>query len=131
MEHSEIVYKQIFKGLINFSLLILYCSGIFWLSDQPSLPAPKMFIHQDKLFHAGAYFIMAVLAWRSFNCIFNNLTILAIMTLTFCSLFGWSDEWHQSFVPGRFASISDWFADTMGAVLSISLLQNIYSRKQK
>ncbi len=31
------------------------------------------------------------------------------------SAFGASDEWHQSFVPGRSAELADWVADTAGA----------------
>ena len=31
------------------------------------------------------------------------------------SLFGASDEFHQSFVPGRDTDVFDWVADTLGA----------------
>lgn len=129
MQYPETFNNQSIKGLINFSLLILYCSGIFWLSDQPSLPAPSLFKHQDKLFHVGAYFIMGLLAWRSFHTFIGHPILLAIVTLTFCSLYGWSDEWHQSFVSGRYASFADWLADTTGAILSIGLMLKINSRK--
>ena len=37
------------------------------------------------------------------------------------SLFGVSDEWHQSFVPGRSCEVADWVADTLGAALAVSL----------
>jgi len=33
------------------------------------------------------------------------------------SLYGVSDEWHQSFVPGRDPSLGDWAADTVGVLL--------------
>ena len=73
---------------------------------------------------------MGVLAWRSFNSIISSPTILATVALAFCSLYGWSDEWHQSFVPGRYSSISDWLADTIGAALSIGLLLHYRKGKQ-
>lgn len=35
------------------------------------------------------------------------------------ALYGVSDEVHQIFVPGRTASIDDWIADVVGAILTI------------
>jgi VanZ family protein len=37
------------------------------------------------------------------------------------SAFGASDEWHQSFVPGRSAEVADWVADTAGAACAAVL----------
>jgi VanZ family protein len=37
------------------------------------------------------------------------------------SAFGASDEWHQSFVPGRFTDFWDWLADTLGAAIAVGL----------
>ena len=107
--------------ILDFTLLIFYCLFIFWLSDQPSLPVPQVFSSQDKILHAGAYFIMGLLAWRSFKYLFNKPIILALLSITFCSLYGISDEWHQSFVEGRFPDIIDWIADTSGAGLAVFL----------
>jgi VanZ family protein len=59
----------------------------------------------DKIFHAGAYFIMGLLAWRNFKHLTDSPIILALLSFTFCSLFV-SDEWHQSFVEGRFSDIA-------------------------
>ena len=102
-------------------LLILYCTFIYWLSDQPSLPTPMLFSHQDKLFHAGAYFVMAGFALRIFRYHTVSLPKLVINSLIFCSLYGMSDEWHQSFVPGRMSDVADWAADTVGAMLFLGL----------
>jgi VanZ family protein len=37
------------------------------------------------------------------------------------SLFGMTDEWHQSFTPGRAVEIADWVADTLGAITAVGL----------
>jgi VanZ family protein len=103
----------------DFTLLFFYCLFIYWLSDQPSLPAPMWFEHQDKLYHAGAYSIMGLLAWRSFKHLVSSPIILALLSIAFCSLYGLSDEWHQSFVAGRESDSVDWFADSSGAGLAI------------
>ncbi|MGZ5007220.1 MAG: VanZ family protein [Methylobacter sp.] len=106
---------------LNFTLLSLYCAFIYWLSDQPTLPVPDLFSVQDKVLHAGAYFIMAVLAWRGFKQLGYSPIILVWLTITFCSLYGVSDEWHQSFVEGRTPDVADWLADTVGAGLAAFL----------
>jgi len=106
---------------LDTALLILYCSFIYWLSDQSSLATPMLFAHQDKLFHAGAYFLLAVFTLRAFRHGITSSPILLISSLVFCSLYGFSDEWHQSFVPGRMSDIADWMADTLGAGLFLGL----------
>ena len=114
--------------LLDFTALLLYCLFIYWLSDQPSLHTPKWFEHQDKLHHAGAYFIMAWLAWRCFRPLPGPSIIPALLSLGFCSLYGVTDEWHQSFVSGRTSDITDWAADTIGAGIAVILLYKL--RKQ-
>jgi len=43
---------------------------------------------------------------------------LAVLTV---SAFGVTDEWHQSFVPGRDCDVFDWLSDTLGAALAVTL----------
>ena len=113
------------RNQLNFLGLFLYCLLIYWLSDQPVLPMPMVFSFQDKIQHLIAYFIMAVLAWRSFQIMVGSIRILAVVSVVFCSLYGVSDEWHQSFVPGRDVSALDWIADTLGAILAVFLLKKL------
>lgn len=111
--------------ILDVTLLFVYCLFIYWLSDQSSLPVPQVFSFQDKILHAGAYFIMGLLAWRSFKYLLNEPIILALLSIAFCSLYGISDEWHQSFVEGRFSDFADWVADTSGAGLAVFLLYKL------
>lgn len=108
--------------ILDFSGLLLYCLFIYWLSDQHRLPTPDVFDGQDKVLHFGAYFIMGFLAWRSFKHLLPSPIMLALVSAVFCSLYALSDEWHQSFVPGRSSDVLDWTADTLGASFSIFLL---------
>jgi VanZ family protein len=112
--------------IIDNLALLFYCGVIFWLSHKPSLPLPMLFEYQDKLHHATAYFIMAILAWRAFRHFVTLPFILAIVSVVFCSLYGISDEWHQSFVVGRTADAWDWVADTFGAFMAMVLLTRFY-----
>jgi VanZ family protein len=113
--------------ILNLLFLILYCLFIYYLSDQESLPAPMWFKHQDKLYHGGAYFVMGILAWSSFSDWISSTRTLLLFCIAFCSLYGVSDEWHQTFVTGRDSSSLDWMADTFGAVMAILICQKISS----
>ncbi len=98
-------------------LLLSYCAVIYELSDQPVLPVPALFNMQDKVIHAMAYAVMAALFWQTARYRMPKLFPCAVVTVLFCSLYGISDEWHQSFVAGRMADPLDWLADTTGALL--------------
>ena len=115
---------------LDLTVLLMYFLFIYWLSDQSSLPAPMWFEHQDKLNHAGAYFIMTLLAWRSLRHHISSPIIVFFISVVFSSLYGLSDEWHQSFVEGRQSDVLDWVADTTGAILamlSLKIYQTIKS----
>ncbi len=106
-------------------LLCCYCGLIYWLSSQSHLSVPYAFDMQDKLIHAAAYAVMAYLFWQTWHRRLPALW-LVWMTVLFCSMYGISDEWHQSFTPGRDASVYDWLADTLGAFL---LTITLYKRE--
>lgn len=110
--------------ILDFTLLVLYCLFIYWLSDQSSLQKPFDFgfDYQDKLYHAGAYSIMGLLAWRAFKSFLDVPIILSMLSIAFCSLYGLSDEWHQSFIMGRESEVADWVADTSGAFMAVMSL---------
>ncbi|ATG90843.1 VanZ family protein [Methylomonas koyamae] len=102
--------------ILDLSALLLYCALIFWLSDQAKLPDHSLIENQDKLDHFLAYFAMAVFAWRYFAHFSVPRHWQLLIGTVFCSLYGLSDEWHQSFVAGRESSALDWLADTLGGL---------------
>jgi len=119
--------------------LLILCAAIIWQSSFPSLQKEALFPHQDKLLHLTAYGLMAFLAARAFDrerpgAGRSKLFKTRIFAMGFTILFGLSDEIHQAFVPGRFASIWDWFADVLGSGIGVWIffhLQNRRSRKRK
>ena len=115
---------------IDWSALVGYCGLIFWLSAQEKLPVPQVFDVQDKFMHTAAYFVMGVFSWRAFQHANLKHSHLAIFTILFCSLYGMSDEWHQSFVSGRSPSAWDWLADTVGACLAVGSMQKLRLSKR-
>ena len=101
----------------------LYAGMIFYLSSQshPEEQLPSLVFEEvsDKVLHAVEYGILSVLCYRAFRwaagpAIAQQAVVLAIVT---ASLYGITDEVHQSFVPLRDSSWQDWLADTIGAII--------------
>ena len=87
---------------------------IFYLSAQAN-PLPLLTAHVwDKLLHAIEYAGLGVLLLRAFKGERLPWRTALLLALVLTSLYGASDEWHQSFVPGRDSEIADWYADTTG-----------------
>lgn len=70
----------------------------------------------DKMAHFGVYGLLGTLLCR---VPFRRYP--ALWALLAASAFGVTDEWHQSFVPGRSPDVRDWIADTLGAALAVGL----------
>jgi len=115
---------------VDSTLLILFCCFIFWLSDQSTLPTPLKFPYQDKVMHMGGYFILTAFTVRAFRHLQLSYGLFLASCLMFSSLYGVSDEWHQSFVPNRLSDFNDWLADTVGAILLLTLY-HFYRKKNK
>ncbi|MGA1844072.1 MAG: VanZ family protein [bacterium] len=100
---------------------ILYAFIIFYLSSQSSISVGPDIPHIDKLYHAGIYFVFALLLWRAFHYYSPPfLQKRAIWCALICTIiFGMSDEWHQLFVSFRHADIFDLLFDSVGASLAI------------
>jgi len=110
--------------------LVAYCGFIFFLSSQSRLiDTPLDFPNKDKLVHAIAYAIMAYAAWSAFRHHLAKHLLLAVVSVLFASMYGVSDEFHQSFVAGRDADVWDWLADTVGASLMVVVLYRRRLRK--
>lgn len=101
-------------------------AAIFWMSSRSTLPVPVWFPHQDKLAHAVVYFVLAILFWRSARHVIQSPLVLAWVSVGLASLYGVSDEWHQSFVEGRSADWLDWLADTVGAGLGVFCIYQMH-----
>lgn len=109
------------QQLVDAAALVAWCAVIYLLSDQPALPMPQLFPHQDKLHHFIAYAVMGALAFRAMRHRLHG-NALWLAGVIFCSLYGVSDEYHQSFVPGRMSEVADWLADTLGAAVAVGTL---------
>jgi len=108
----------------RFIPMITVMGTIFVLSHQPgdtlSLPdVPNI----DKLVHSLVYGTLAAATLYAIpGGVIKKFPLRSsLFVVLFCLLYGLSDEWHQSFIPGRFPSGWDIAADTLGAVVVVYL----------
>lgn len=111
-----------FPPLVWRTLLFLWMATIFVLSAQSSLPTQDLFAGQDKLAHFLAYGLLGVLLSRSLRPMKVETWQRIILITALTTLYGISDEYHQSFVPGRDVSTLDVLADGMGGFLAAQVL---------
>ena len=97
---------------------------IFFLSHQPGdlLQLPPI-IGVDKLMHIIAYGVRAATILYALHPYVHNSRLhpALVGVVMFCLLFGISDEFHQSFIPGRYVSAWDVAADCFGALLVVCI----------
>lgn len=110
--------------LLRLLPMISVMGSIFYLSQQSG----EMFdmgqvTGLDKLAHFTLYGLLAA------TVIFAQSPLrrqhvpqrVSWLTVIVCLVYGLSDEWHQSFVPGRDVSGADVVADLLGAIVAAGL----------
>ncbi|MDQ2996953.1 MAG: VanZ family protein [Chloroflexota bacterium] len=102
---------------------------IFFLSSQPQLPSPPDPL-ADLIFKKGAHFtVYAVLAVLFRRALPPSRLIWALSWM-FTVLYAASDEWHQSFVPGRHPQLTDVLIDACGAAAGLLIFWWLQRRAQ-
>jgi VanZ family protein len=108
---------------LSLLMALTWMAALFYLSHQSRLPAPSLFSGQDKVIHALAYGGLAVMLLAAQPLRAGRYSWQQIgASVVIASLYGASDELHQSFVPGRSPEIGDWVADTLGALIAVLLV---------
>jgi VanZ family protein len=97
--------------------VLAYAALIFFLSSLSSFPeAVPSFIGFDKAAHFMEYYFFGCLLYRWFSSMdrCRKRGLVLVMTILIGIGYALSDEWHQSFVPGRDASLWDALFDSLG-----------------
>ncbi|MFC1632026.1 VanZ family protein [Candidatus Omnitrophota bacterium] len=104
----------------------LYAGLIFAYSAQAQLSLAPRMLHGDKLLHVLEYAILSYLVARgAFNSSSLKLKLhFRLLAVMFAFVYGLSDEFHQSFVPGRQADLFDVLADGLGACLGHLIIRS-------
>jgi len=111
------------RALVLWGPVALYALAIFVESSISHVPAfPSGFTDKDG--HALLYAGLAVLVLRAASgARWDGLTFRAAgAAVAFAAIYGITDEFHQSFVPGRTADVNDWVADCTGAATGVAVV---------
>jgi len=102
----------------------LVAGFIFILSGTPGSEFPSInFPFADKIVHLGLYAFLGFVICRALTAPLRTTPQLVryryaiFVSIMICLAYGLSDEYHQSFVPGRAVEGLDVLADTLGGVL--------------
>jgi VanZ family protein len=130
-----------------WGLVLIWCGMIYYFSESPMftgestakeinyiaqyLSLEDMNHHDGSLFswnfivrkfaHLSVFGILAFLVWRAM--LSHRFAYMGAWS--FATVYAATDEWHQSFQPGRTALVSDVLIDACGALLAL-LFVRIY-----
>jgi VanZ family protein len=114
--------------------VVLIALGIFLGSSVAGTSLPRLgFAGQDKLVHLGEYGLLgffarrALVRWLGDGPRTRTASVLAAMAVAF--VYGLSDEFHQSFVPGRSVEALDVLADVTGGLTGAVVHLHLWSRR--
>lgn len=135
------------KAFLAWFLVLLWMAVIFMLSHQTSEesgqlsrglsqqiltlirdnPSEDLIVSFERELriaaHGISYFILALLVSWAFAMIEVREIRNALLTLLICTIYAASDELHQAFVPGRAATLFDFFVDVGGIAAGIIVYQ--------
>ena len=121
------------RWLRDIAPLIFWMALIFILSSRSTLvefesgTSEKLF---NKSAHVIVYALLAWLWWRALTAQRQITWPILFTALTLTILYGISDEYHQSFVPGRHSQLSDVLFDASGALGMILLIRCYFGRNR-
>ncbi len=109
------------RAWLRWSAVVAWMALIFFLSGQSTLPDltggwPEI---QDIVGHFAAYGVLALL-WR-WALAGAGVRRAGLWAFVAAVLYGISDEFHQSFVPGRHPDLFDILTDAAGAAVTLAV----------
>jgi VanZ family protein len=100
---------------------VAWMAVIFGLSSLPGSAVPGTY---GSLAHFIEYAVLGALLLLSLPRAVRPWATLAT-AVAIASFYGITDEFHQSFVPGRVPDVADWAVDTAGALAAVLVLEGV------
>jgi len=111
--------------------VVLWAAFIFYLSSisdlRSAFPDTWDFVFR-KIAHVTEYAILAALVLRALKA--HKVKRAFLLTLIIIIVYAISDEFHQSFVPGRVGSWEDVVIDVMGGFIAIFTISKWFESKK-
>lgn len=107
--------------IINYLAVFVWCSVIFWFSNHSKISTVEssaVDFFFKKTAHLVEYAILTVLIFRATK----NIKLSIILSILYAA----SDEFHQSFIPGREPRVRDVIIDATGSTIGVILWSKLY-----
>jgi VanZ family protein len=114
--------------MLRWSAVLLWAGMIFALSSLPSLQSPFAPAYDfvlRQLAHIGEFTVLTVLLWWAFQMYTGRRVQAWLLAVLAAVLYSVSDEWHQTFIAGRYGALRDVGFDALGIVGSYVLVQHL------
>lgn len=109
------------KRFLAWLPALLWAAMIFLVSDQPKETFVRLGFTGELLSTTGHFVSYALLMFLVVLALQYGSNLrrkyLFILAFVLIALYGLSDEYHQTFVDGRTATLWDWLVDLSGATL--------------
>jgi VanZ family protein len=106
-----------------------------WLDPQISISTiAAIHFSLRKLGHLAEYAVLAALLWRALrnaSSLRAKMSTLLVGVWVACAIVAASDEFHQSFIASRTASLNDVLTDSLGAAIGLTICLAIAQRDAK
>ena len=115
--------------VLRWAAVIAWMGVIFFLSSRADLPnfAPGLPGLEEISGHLIVYGVLAALLWWALRGM--GARYPATWALILAVLYGVTDEYHQSFVPGRTMSVIDVMVDLVGASAALLIVSLLHVRR--
>lgn len=126
--------KKLQKIIKYWAPPLVWAFVIFLFSSYPTARASEIYWKDfivKKSAHVVEYAIFASLLYRGFKESGVKKINAGIFAITLSVLYGATDEFHQSFTPGREPTVRDVIFDTIGASLAIYAIWNLLPKAPK
>ena len=114
------------SSFVRWVPVVALMAAIFVFSHQPTLGRAGRI--PDWITHGTAYGTLAFFTARAVGTSVRRSLVSSALVVLACTLYGISDEIHQSFVPGRDADPWDVVKDLGGAVCGVVVFRRHAAR---
>lgn len=106
---------------------IVVMAIIYYLSSKEMVSGPSV---PDYVVHFVLFGILAAAYHYALSRNYDPGSRIIIIVFIMTSIYGLTDEFHQSFVPGRQTSLKDWLVDSFAGI-TIPAILYYWNRKRR
>ena len=108
------------KKIIYWIPAAMWMTLIFLLTSTPGNTLPSMKMESDKLAHFAVYSVLSyLLIFALINTVKKEKTFCFFSAFMIAFVYGTMEEYHQLFIPKRYFSYADMYANMIGSVAGV------------